>query len=61
MSSPWPGLAIIALYLWFIKDYGPKMMMFREPYKIDRIIQIYNLAQIFVSGYTFYKVGDALQ
>lgn len=55
MSSPFPGLAIIGLYLWFIKDYGQKFMMYKQPYKLERLIQVYNVMQIFLSGYTFFK------
>ncbi|KAK3930582.1 Elongation of very long chain fatty acids protein 7 [Frankliniella fusca] len=56
MSSPFPGIAIIGLYLWFVKDYGPKMMQNRPAYDLKRVIQVYNLIQVLVSGYTCYKL-----
>ncbi|XP_034242982.1 uncharacterized protein LOC117646255 [Thrips palmi] len=56
MSSPFPTLAIMGIYLWFVNDYGRKMMEYRKPFKLDRIIQVYNAIQIFLSSYTCYKL-----
>ncbi|XP_052129079.1 elongation of very long chain fatty acids protein 7-like isoform X1 [Frankliniella occidentalis] len=56
MSSPFPTLAIMGIYLWFVKDYGPKLMQNRPAYDLKRTMQIYNLIQVFLSGYTCYKL-----
>ena len=39
-------LAIIALYLAFVLDIGPKFMQNRKPYNLDRVIFWYNIIQI---------------
>lgn len=59
MSSPLPTIAIMGVYLWFVNDVGPKMMAHRQPFKLNRIIQVYNAIQIFLSAYTCYKVSAA--
>lgn len=56
MFSPLPTVAIILAYLWFVNDYGRKMMEHRQPFKLDRILQVYNAIQIFLSSYTCYKL-----
>ncbi|CAG5102348.1 Similar to ELOVL: Elongation of very long chain fatty acids protein (Drosophila melanogaster) [Cotesia congregata] len=55
MSSPWPGFAILAFYLYFVFTLGPRLMANRPPMKLDRIMQIYNVIQIYLSGYLVYK------
>lgn len=45
MSTPWPVLSILVAYLLFVLKFGPKMMENRQPFKIKRIIMVYNIAQ----------------
>lgn len=55
MSTPWPILSILTVYLLFVLKLGPKMMKNREPLNIKRIIMVYNLTQ---TMYNFYIVSD---
>jgi len=45
MSTPWPVLSILIAYLLFVLKLGPKMMENREPFKIKRIMMVYNILQ----------------
>ncbi|KAK0166808.1 hypothetical protein PV327_004291 [Microctonus hyperodae] len=55
MSSPWPGVAILGFYLYFVSNLGPRLMANRQPFKLDRILQIYNVIQIIFNIYLIYK------
>ncbi|XP_058806746.1 elongation of very long chain fatty acids protein 7-like isoform X2 [Phymastichus coffea] len=55
MSSPWPGIALLGFYLYFIYRLGPSLMANRRPFHLDRIMQIYDVIQIILSTYLFYK------
>ncbi|XP_014209417.1 elongation of very long chain fatty acids protein AAEL008004-like isoform X2 [Copidosoma floridanum] len=55
IGSPWPGLAIIGIYLHFIYRLGPSIMAKRKPMNLDRVMQIYDLVQIILNSYLFYK------
>ncbi|XP_034946044.1 elongation of very long chain fatty acids protein 7-like isoform X2 [Chelonus insularis] len=55
MATPWPGLAIVGFYLYFIYTLGPRLMANRQPFNLDRILQIYNVIQIILSGYLVYQ------
>lgn len=57
IGSPWPGLALLGFYLHFIYRLGPSLMANRPPMKLDSIIRIYNVVQIVLSSYLFYKVS----
>lgn len=60
MSSPVPGLTILAAYLYFILSWGPRYMANRKPYKLENVLIAYNLIQVIVSTYIFYEVGFSL-
>lgn len=53
MGTPWPGFAILGLYLWFVLKLGPKWMESRKPMQIDNIIKIYNLVQVLICSFLF--------
>ncbi|KAL0109555.1 hypothetical protein PUN28_014548 [Cardiocondyla obscurior] len=55
IGSPWPGLTLIGLYLYFICNLGPKLMEKRKPFELNRVLQVYNVVQILLNGYLFYK------
>lgn len=44
LRSPFPVLIATAMYLWFVKRAGPKMMKNRKPYNLLPLIRVYNLA-----------------
>lgn len=44
-------IGIIVIYVYFVNDWGQKFMKSRQAYDLSNIIQIYNLAQIFINLY----------
>jgi hypothetical protein len=46
MLSPFPVIAILAGYLYFVLNYGPKFMENRKAYNINTIVKYYNLVQV---------------
>jgi GNS1/SUR4 family len=46
MGSPFPIAVIIACYLYFVLNYGPKLMETRKPMKVRKVIIPYNIFQI---------------
>ncbi|XP_018047084.1 PREDICTED: elongation of very long chain fatty acids protein AAEL008004-like [Atta colombica] len=57
IDTPWPGLTLIGFYLYFIFNFGPRLMEKRQPFTLYRIMQIYNVIQILLNGYFFYKAS----
>ncbi|XP_012221665.2 very long chain fatty acid elongase 7-like isoform X1 [Linepithema humile] len=55
LSSPWPGLTLLGFYLYFVLNFGPKFMAKRQPFKLDRIMQLYNIFQVLINAYIFYN------
>ncbi|XP_014478533.1 PREDICTED: elongation of very long chain fatty acids protein AAEL008004-like [Dinoponera quadriceps] len=47
-------------YLFFANKVGLKFMEKRQPYEINRIIQIYNVLQIIINLYLFFMVSYAM-
>lgn len=56
MSSPFPTLAIVATYIYFVKSLGPRLMKDRQPFELKKAIIIYNIIQVTWSIYMVYKV-----
>ncbi|XP_052091634.1 elongation of very long chain fatty acids protein AAEL008004-like [Mytilus californianus] len=52
MSSPWPCLMIMLMYLIFVK-IGPTIMEKRKPLELKNVLISYNIALVFLSGYCF--------
>jgi len=57
IGSPWLVLILIGFYLYFIYNLGPRLMAKRQPFKLYRILQIYNVSQILLNAYLFYEVS----
>jgi len=55
MSSPWPVLAICAVYYYIIRIAGPRFMKDRPPFDIKNIVIAYNFFQTFFSLWIFSK------
>ncbi|XP_018394932.1 PREDICTED: elongation of very long chain fatty acids protein AAEL008004-like [Cyphomyrmex costatus] len=55
IGTPWPGLTLIGFYVYFIYNLGPRLMEKRQPFTLYRILQIYNVTQILLNAYLFYK------
>lgn len=49
IHNPIPGLAIILLWLSFVKVWGPKFMANRKPFKMTKLLVVYNAIQVVVS------------
>lgn len=60
IASPVPGLTIIGTYLYFVLSWGPKYMANRKPYKLEKLLIIYNFIQVLVSCYLFFEVNKLL-
>jgi len=64
MYSIWPTIVICGLYVYIVKDLGPRFMRDREPYNIKNILLAYNFAQtifsfwMFREGWRFYVTGN---
>ncbi|XP_025193398.1 elongation of very long chain fatty acids protein 4-like [Melanaphis sacchari] len=56
MSTPWPILSILIVYLLFVLKIGPKMMENREPFKIKRIMMVYNILQAMYNLFIVSKI-----
>lgn len=52
VSSPWPLLAIIILYLLLLR-FGPKFMANRKPFDLKGVMVVYNLLVVVLSVYMF--------
>ena len=59
MSSPWPTVALSALYVYSVVSLGPRFMRKREAYNPKPIMMAYNLFQIILSAYIVYEASMA--
>lgn len=57
IASPVPGITILGTYLYFVLSWGPKYMANRKPFKLERLLIVYNLIQVLVSLYIFIEVS----
>ena len=55
MSSPWPVLALCAVYYYIVRYAGPAFMKDRPPYDIQKLMIAYNLFQTLLSLWVFQK------
>ena len=58
MSSPFPTLAIVASYIYFVKSLGPKLMKDVPAFDLKSVIIIYNIFQVLFSTYIVVKVYE---
>lgn len=56
-GGPLPVLAIVAIYLYFVRVLGPKWMKSREPFEITGTIRIYNIGMSLMNLYMFIQVS----
>ncbi|VVC28064.1 ELO family,ELO family, conserved site [Cinara cedri] len=54
MSTPWPIISIIVVYLLFVLKIGPNFMKDREPYKLKNIMLCYNIFQTIYNAFILY-------
>ncbi|XP_075983193.1 very long chain fatty acid elongase 5-like [Anticarsia gemmatalis] len=55
MRTPWPGLAILGVYLMAVLRWLPDYMKNRPAYDLRTVITVYNAAQILGCMFIFYK------
>lgn len=51
MGSPWPALMLDFGYLFLILKVLPEFMKNRKPFKLKKVLILYNFLQIIGSGY----------
>ncbi|XP_063388500.1 very long chain fatty acid elongase AAEL008004-like [Cydia fagiglandana] len=51
VSSPFPIMIIMYLYHQFVRKWGPAMMENRPAFELKKLITLYNIIQIYLSGY----------
>ncbi|XP_066994288.2 very long chain fatty acid elongase 7-like [Anabrus simplex] len=51
LSTPWFVFSIIICYVFFVRRCGPKFMKDRQPYQLEGIMRIYNIAQVLANAY----------
>ncbi|XP_077285217.1 very long chain fatty acid elongase 7-like [Arctopsyche grandis] len=55
MGSLFPVLGILIFYLYFVKRIGPQIMMYREPFKLRKLMMAYNAIQILACSFLVWK------
>lgn len=51
VQSPWPVLAIVIAYLYFVRGNGQNWMKDRKALELNSIINVYNITQVFFNLY----------
>lgn len=49
MNPPWFPFVLVAGYLYFVLDFGPKFMANREPFNLKKLILVYNVIQVAIN------------
>ncbi|GFY74540.1 elongation of very long chain fatty acids protein AAEL008004 [Trichonephila inaurata madagascariensis] len=57
MQTPFPGMAMIAAYIYFVKVAGPQFMKKRKPYDLRLVMAIYNFLLVFLNLGLFLGLG----
>ncbi|XP_074602326.1 very long chain fatty acid elongase 7-like [Brevipalpus obovatus] len=52
-TGPWVTMALIGLYLLFVKHFGPQWMRDRKPFDLKPLMVVYNVTMVIVSAYLF--------
>lgn len=52
-SGPWSTIALVALYLYVVKIFGPNYMRDRKPYNLKGVMVVYNFLMVTASGWMF--------
>lgn len=53
-GGPWPTLALIFAYVYFVKVAGPRFMKDRPAYDLRGVIRLYNIVLVAWNLYFFY-------
>jgi hypothetical protein len=60
MNSVWVPVSIIAVYLYFVLNLGPRLMKNRPPMQLDTVIKTYNITQVIVCTYITEEVSISI-
>ncbi|XP_055677227.1 elongation of very long chain fatty acids protein AAEL008004-like [Lutzomyia longipalpis] len=60
MKNPLKVLLLLIFYLYFVLKWGPKYMEKRKPFNLERILIVFNVAQIAVCSYMFISAMSVL-
>lgn len=55
IATPWPTIALVAMYLFIVK-VGPKIMENRKAYSLREVLIVYNFALVLLSAWMVYEV-----
>lgn len=55
-GPPWGLFGVVAVYIYFVKWLGPRLMRDRKPFDLRTVMILYNVFQVLLSGFTFYEV-----
>ncbi|KAA0714245.1 Elongation of very long chain fatty acids protein 7 [Triplophysa tibetana] len=55
MSSPLPQTIILALYIYFVRSLGPRLMENRKPFELKQVLIVYNFSVVAFSLYMCYE------
>uniref|UniRef100_A0A1B6KUK3 Elongation of very long chain fatty acids protein n=1 Tax=Graphocephala atropunctata TaxID=36148 RepID=A0A1B6KUK3_9HEMI len=58
VSTPYPTIAILLVYLFFVLKLGPDFMKHRRPYELKTVMRIYNIIQVLYNGYLIHAVFE---
>lgn len=56
MNPPWFPFVLVAGYLYFVLDFGPKFMANRKPFNLKKLILVYNVVQVLINLVMFVLV-----
>ena len=59
MNSVWTPLTLIALYLYFIFNLGPRLMKNRPPMQLDTVIKAYDIMQVILNCFLTERVSNS--
>jgi hypothetical protein len=57
MNSVWVPVSIVAFYLYFVLNLGPRLMKNRPPMQLDTVIKVYNITQVILCTYITERVS----
>jgi len=57
LGSPFHPLALLAVYMYFVKVAGPQYMKNRPAFQLNGVISVYNVIQIILNMLLFLKVS----
>ncbi|CAH1154313.1 unnamed protein product [Phaedon cochleariae] len=60
ISDPGPPLAILSMYLYFVLNWGPRLMKNRQPYELKTVLVVYNFLQVLLSTWLVVEGLDIL-